>query len=996
MPSGIRAGQGADECDLSLSWTVKLPGTDSLLLSPVCATACVLQTGQRRVHLLVAEAASGVGRQLSGLDSAVSAAAVCPNAPELVLGDVEGDLHKWHLDHVEELASGPGPAAQGGDGDPTVTHIACNHTCIAAASGRFLSVYNKSLEKVLTLPATDKHVSALEWLGEHTLVVACNDHIATWHISMDGHAMPGPILVLDVLGTILNMAISPCTDLVAAMSEDLVHVWSLTDDMINGKIMPMRTLEGPVGEQPTWVGWHPNGVHVLAAFGPELYAWDVQEMTNGKHTTAVTCCGFDSGSAITMAAAQPDAMLLAALTHMGQVLLFDCTTIGVARPGSVVYAIAWSRVGHASPDSMAMHLAWHAASTIMVATEGGEVTCFKVTRKKQGRPFDGVRLGLSGRASGELGSAGARSPRQLSGRVSVAASDVGSEGEISLSTRFGVEPARTRTHRRTTASVASASMHDDHVLDQRLQSELSFGVGYPHGRRPSSLAGLSSEHGSEAMELLPQGLMQNRAAMQAGAGLMYQVPWPGMPGGLPAQPMFMPYGAMQPMMMAGDPMALAQLGPGMAAAGMPNPYALPFQPGMPPGMPVAAYPREPLSHLRERLADGWGGSPSTTSPASAASPRVNGQVRSHAGSAAGSAYSAQSSESGAALGPHGLIHPMQHMQLQGQGRSASHSGQYDAAGRGRGRGVMPVGVVRMGPGMAPWLPGSDGFDGAEGIIYEDGYGAFADPRLAGRGVPAGGAVGVPGAGVRVNGVQQTRQTQQTRLAGACAGEQDSPQRLPGNAKQANAGKNSPTADITTKNNTANGKQQKQQPKQQKQQVGAAAGADGVARVSGQVAGASPAVASEDPEAVQDPETVTNIYVGNLAPTVGAAALEAVFSQFGPLVLAEVITDPVKGKSKGFGFVQFESHLSATMAMKHMHGMTLAGPFQDRAIKVLPSYRTGPVAPPGSGPGGGKSPAAQASAAASAATSGSPAAAGSSSPSPDSPPAHPEATCLEAQ
>lgn len=66
-----------------------------------------------------------------------------------------------------------------------------------------------------------------------------------------------------------------CTDqlLHAWFANPQVHVWSLTDDMINGKIMPMRTLEGPVGEQPTWVGWHPNGVHVLAAFGPELYAW---------------------------------------------------------------------------------------------------------------------------------------------------------------------------------------------------------------------------------------------------------------------------------------------------------------------------------------------------------------------------------------------------------------------------------------------------------------------------------------------------------------------------------------------------------------------------------------------------------------------------------------------------------------------------------------------------------------------------------------------------
>lgn len=174
---------------------------------------------------------------------------------------------------------------------------------------RTINVYSKSLCPVRTLPKTDRAVSELDWLTEHTLVAVCTDHIVTWHFSGDGHAVPGPVLVLDVLGSIHHMSTSPCTDLVAAMSEDLVrqscccirstcdivpgnlcrhvcwpateatalslqvHVWSLTDETMNGKVMPMCTFEGPTGEQPSCVGWHPNGVLVLAAFGCELYAW---------------------------------------------------------------------------------------------------------------------------------------------------------------------------------------------------------------------------------------------------------------------------------------------------------------------------------------------------------------------------------------------------------------------------------------------------------------------------------------------------------------------------------------------------------------------------------------------------------------------------------------------------------------------------------------------------------------------------------------------------
>lgn len=41
---------------------------------------------------------------------------------------------------------------------------------------------------------------------------------------------------------------------------------------------------------------------------------------------------------------------------------------------------------------------------------------------------------------------------------------------------------------------------------------------------------------------------------------------------------------------------------------------------------------------------------------------------------------------------------------------------------------------------------------------------------------------------------------------------------------------------------------------------------------------------------------------------------------------------------GYAFIQYASPVSAAMAMRHMNGMTLEGPYQGRTIKVLPSFR----------------------------------------------------------
>lgn len=57
-----------------------------------------------------------------------------------------------------------------------------------------------------------------------------------------------------------------------------------------------------------------------------------------------------------------------------------------------------------------------------------------------------------------------------------------------------------------------------------------------------------------------------------------------------------------------------------------------------------------------------------------------------------------------------------------------------------------------------------------------------------------------------------------------------------------------------------------------------------------------------------------LYVGNLSYTVTSEDLQALFAQFGHIVSAEVIEDRHSGRSKGFGFVEFEDASQADAAL----------------------------------------------------------------------------------
>ncbi len=67
-----------------------------------------------------------------------------------------------------------------------------------------------------------------------------------------------------------------------------------------------------------------------------------------------------------------------------------------------------------------------------------------------------------------------------------------------------------------------------------------------------------------------------------------------------------------------------------------------------------------------------------------------------------------------------------------------------------------------------------------------------------------------------------------------------------------------------------------------------------------------------------------LYVGNLPYSITSDRLREVFSQFGQVVDAVVISDKFSGRSKGFGFVTFSNDEEAKAAVTAMDQKELDG------------------------------------------------------------------------
>ena len=90
-----------------------------------------------------------------------------------------------------------------------------------------------------------------------------------------------------------------------------------------------------------------------------------------------------------------------------------------------------------------------------------------------------------------------------------------------------------------------------------------------------------------------------------------------------------------------------------------------------------------------------------------------------------------------------------------------------------------------------------------------------------------------------------------------------------------------------------------------------------------------------------------LYVGNLSYEVTESELNDLFTPFGTVESARIITDKFTGNSKGFGFVEMANREEANAAMNDLNGKTI----NNRAM-VVNEARPQTTAPRGGGGGGG--------------------------------------------
>jgi len=96
-------------------------------------------------------------------------------------------------------------------------------------------------------------------------------------------------------------------------------------------------------------------------------------------------------------------------------------------------------------------------------------------------------------------------------------------------------------------------------------------------------------------------------------------------------------------------------------------------------------------------------------------------------------------------------------------------------------------------------------------------------------------------------------------------------------------------------------------------------------------------------------SIMNIYVSNLSFNTSDAELQDLFSQFGEVASAKVITDRETGRSRGFGFVEMPSDDEGKAAMSGLNNKEVEGRAMSVSVAKEREARTG-----GGGFGGGRS------------------------------------------
>jgi RNA recognition motif-containing protein len=68
----------------------------------------------------------------------------------------------------------------------------------------------------------------------------------------------------------------------------------------------------------------------------------------------------------------------------------------------------------------------------------------------------------------------------------------------------------------------------------------------------------------------------------------------------------------------------------------------------------------------------------------------------------------------------------------------------------------------------------------------------------------------------------------------------------------------------------------------------------------------------------------NIFVGNLPWSTSSDDLLNMFTEFGEVIRAQVVTDRETGRSRGFGFVEMKNDDEASRAIQEMNGKDMGG------------------------------------------------------------------------
>jgi RNA recognition motif-containing protein len=69
---------------------------------------------------------------------------------------------------------------------------------------------------------------------------------------------------------------------------------------------------------------------------------------------------------------------------------------------------------------------------------------------------------------------------------------------------------------------------------------------------------------------------------------------------------------------------------------------------------------------------------------------------------------------------------------------------------------------------------------------------------------------------------------------------------------------------------------------------------------------------------------TKLFIGSLPWTVNDAELKTMFEPYGNVQSAKVITDKQTRRSKGFGFVEYETEAEASAAIKALNDTEIKG------------------------------------------------------------------------